>query len=185
MSVLYSLTGNICSGKSTLGRALSQKHSIPFYSIDDYRVKFNAFDIPGEEMAWKELMFDISKKETALLESSGLSENLPGVYAFFDKTVVVLLTSPVDILIHRACLRTKKIPFCYSFKNKPLGSHIIEIDIKLKLLKYNFQLNSGQLTISELVKIAETEILQNNTFQSSCFEVTCSGNKAGSPEMLP
>jgi len=157
MKTLYSFVGNVCSGKSTISKLIAAKHSIGLYSIDEYRIKHNAILISEEWAAWDNLKLDISKENTAILESSGISQNVFEIYTLFDRVVIIMFDCSVDILFDRINERTKsnypKVPCWWTGKNEPLSkSKINEFDIKLKsLVKANHVYQTDKMTIEEIV----------------------------------
>ena len=153
MKVLYSFIGNICSGKSTVSEIVSKELNINHYSVDKYRVKHNAYLITEEWSAWDELTNAISKQNTALLESSGLSQNLTDIYKLFDKVVIILFECPKEILIERIVRRNNsnysKIPFCYK-TDQPIEVIVSNFETKLEKITPDFTFNSHYLTVKEI-----------------------------------
>ena len=135
MKTLYSFVGNVCSGKSTISKLISEEHSINLYSIDEYRIKHNAILISEEWAAWDDLKFNISKENTAILESSGISQNVFEIYTLFDRVVIIMFDCSVDILFDRINERTKsnypKVPCWWTGKNEPLSKSKIKRSLSL------------------------------------------------------
>ena len=156
MKTLISFVGNICSGKTTISKKLSKKHSIKLYSIDEYRIKHNAYLISEEWAAWDELTSDISKNNIAILESSGLSRSATDIYKLFDKVIIILIDCPESELVKRIIKRNnsnyKKVPFCYSSESESIQSRVSKFSIKLKSIHYDYIFNSNEMTVNEIVE---------------------------------
>jgi len=163
MKILYSFAGNICSGKTSVAKILSEKHQIKCYSIDEYRIFYNATNFYREWQAWEKLKSDIIKEDKAILESSGLSENLTEIYKKFDKVIVILLKCSESILIQRAKIRmnekTSDIPFYLSSQKKPVECQIIEMEFRLMTIVYDYAYDTGNSS-----PFAIAEQISNNIF---------------------
>lgn len=158
MKTLYSFVGNVCSGKSTISKLIAAKHSIGLYSIDEYRIKHNAILISEEWAAWDNLKLDISKENTAILESSGVSQNIDEIYSLFDKVVIIMMDCSIDILSDRISEREKsnypKVPCWWNRDNKPSSkTKINDFNLKLKsLINADYIYSTDKMTIEEIVR---------------------------------
>ena len=154
---LYSFVGNVCSGKSTVSKLIASKHSIGIYSIDEYRIKHNAVLISEEWNAWDDLRTNISKEEIAILESSGISQNVDEIYSLFDKVVIIMMDCPVNIIMDRISEREKsnypKVPCWWNRNNKPTSRmKIEEFNSKLKsLIKPDYVYSTDKMSTEEIV----------------------------------
>lgn len=168
MKTLYSFVGNVCSGKSTITKALANKHSIALYSIDEYRIKHNAVLISEEWAAWDDLKLGISKENIAILESSGISQNITEIYSLFDNVVIIMLDCHVDILFQRVNEREKsnyqKVPCWWNRKNEATSeSKIKELDIKLKsLIKADYVYHTDKMTKEEIIESVSSILIGSN-----------------------
>jgi len=158
MKTLYSFSGNICSGKTSVAKILSEKHQIKCYSIDEYRIKYNATNFHREWQTWEKLQSDIIKEDKAILESSGLSENLTDIYKKFDKVIVILLKCPENILIKRAKERMNEVPFYLASGKKPVECQIIEMEFRLRSVVYNYAYNTGNSSPGEIAEQISNDI---------------------------
>jgi hypothetical protein len=147
MRTLISVAGNICSGKTTICELLSKKLDIPFFSIDDYRVRYKAFSIEGERNAWDNLVIDIAKCNMAIFESSGVSVNINKVHKVFDKIITVLIDCDDKSALRRLYEKKMKgyslVP--YPFKRAPWPETINRIGTKLDKMKYDMKFNSVKM----------------------------------------
>jgi broad-specificity NMP kinase len=147
-SLLISITGNICSGKSSVAEILSAKTGIPVFSIDQYRITFKAFDYDGERLAWFNLINDISRAKTAIFESSGLSANVDKVYSSFERRIIVFLDPDETILLRRLSQRRMKgyseVP--YPFKKNSLPDSVRQMGVKFLRLRYNLKFDTEKMT---------------------------------------
>jgi len=165
MKILYSFVGNVCSGKSTVSEIVAKKHSIALYSIDEYRIKHNAVLISEEWAAWDDLKNGISKENIAILESSGISQNINEIYSLFDKVIIIMMDCHVDVLFQRINEREQsnypKVPCWWNRKNEPMSeSKINELDSKLKsLIKANYAYSTDKMPIDKIIKDISTVIL--------------------------
>ena len=160
MKKLFSFTGNICTGKTTITKILSGKYGISCYSIDQYRVRYNANDFHTEWEAWGKLKSDIIKEDQAILESSGLSENLTEIYNHFDTVAVILLKCNETTLIDRAKQRINngyEIPFFLN-KNKPVECQIFDMELRLRKIVYNYIYDTSYLSPDEIVEQISRDI---------------------------
>lgn len=124
MSLIISLTGNLCTGKSTVAAELHKLTSWPVFSIDDFRIKHNAVLITEEWVAWEDLITQISQAENAILETTGLPKPIHRVYDHFTNLKLVQLTAPLKVIEER--LQQRKTvgyqwpPYCYNRDVDPL-----------------------------------------------------------------
>lgn len=162
MKILYSFTGNICSGKTTISKIISEKRDIDLFSIDEYRIKHNAHLITEEWAAWDELTSDISKKQTAIFESSGLTKNVYNIYNRFDRVIIILLDCSNEELVRRFNERGKsnykEVPF-YLKRNDTSIENIIEgMSDRLTKINPNIIYNSEKMSVEEILKKIETDV---------------------------
>jgi dephospho-CoA kinase len=120
--------------------------------------------ITEEWAAWDELTSDISKNNIAILESSGLTKSATDIYKLFDKVIIILIDCPEDELVKRIVKRNNsnyiKVPFCYSRKPDSIQSAVSEFSIKLKSIHYDYNFNSNEMTVDEIVDSIES-VFQN------------------------
>ena len=165
MRVLYSFVGNICSGKTTIAKAVSEKFDIDFFSIDEYRIKHNARLITEEWAAWGDLTANISKCDIALLESSGLSQNVSNIYQLFDKVIIILIDCPENVLIERLSVRNKsdypKVPFCWQRDRLPNQKDIKRFAKKINAIIPNYTYDSHNFSVNEIVEQIRI-VIKNN-----------------------
>ena len=165
MRRLISFVGNICSGKSTISNIVAKTLAIEVFSIDEFRKKHQAFLINGEWAAWDDLKQSISGKEIAILESSGLSQNVRDIYSFFDETIIVLIDCPSNILIKRIAEREasnyEPVPFCYARKTESVEKRVADFGKLLSAIKPNFIFNSHEMDVEEISKRV-IEIINNS-----------------------
>jgi adenylate kinase family enzyme len=111
--------GNIGSGKSTIAKRLLLKLRYSYYSIDDFRKDFSDGSVDGENLAKKEFLKAISKKEFVIIESLGVGNLNHRLYEIYknnlSKKIVVLLDVPKEICFERLRLRNWDIPFPKSY----------------------------------------------------------------------
>jgi broad-specificity NMP kinase len=151
---LISIIGNLCTGKSTICKILNKNYGLTYYSIDNYRIKYNAIDYKKEFEAWKNFQTDIANcQQTVILETSGLSMWMPEIYLNADELIIIKLVAPIEILEMRLLERKKNnyhIPFYINNTNDK--ESIIKFENKLQRTFSNYTFDTNIIEINKLVE---------------------------------
>lgn len=154
---MIAVTGNMCSGKSSLIDLLYRATRLPVLSIDDYRRRYNSdasWKLERELYRW--MIDDIesleSKRQSYLVEITGASMSWPLLlHAACESTVIRLMCS-VDTCITRY---DERLATGYEMPPVPFdgGPHqsIQAISDILDLVPYDIHLSSEQHTSAALI----------------------------------
>ncbi len=110
---LIHIVGNICSGKTTLVDSIKPYFPTAFfYSIDEYRLKYNADSMSNDAFAWQAIQRDILKANFAILESSGASKYVESIHEDFKirggRIITIKIACNTEICLERFRLRPSK-----------------------------------------------------------------------------
>ena len=154
MRVLISFVGNICTGKTTVSKMIADYFTCNCYSIDEYRIKYSAFDKIFEAVAWDKMTDSIKNENIAVVESSGLSINIRHIYRLFDKVIVIKLFSPETIILKRIEERKLNgyvsVPFCYDSQYETKEMKVRKIEKLVSKLKFDFCINTDLNSINDV-----------------------------------
>ena len=106
------LIGNIGSGKTTIGKLLSDKLNIPFIAIDEIREKYSDGTIAGEYLSLHHFMKNCQDEQSKILETSGIGCHKHSVKKALEDSqneiFVVMIYS--DIELNKFRINNKKWP---------------------------------------------------------------------------
>ncbi len=160
MSLLISLTGNLCTGKTKVANELHKLTGWPVFSIDDFRIKHNARFITAEWDAWQDLIRQISQEKNAILETTGLPKSVFRIYGHFNNFKIVQLTASLKVIEQR--LEQRKAndyqwpPYCYNRDVSPLET-AHRIQPHLSKLHHDLSFNTEKTPPEEIAqRIMET-----------------------------
>ena len=158
--ILIAIIGNICSGKSTVARHLSQLNpNYKLLSIDDYRLQYNKENNKaGEYKAQEQLREDLLSTKFAILEMSGASQRFISLMAetfkLGSQNIVVKLKCARHVLLQRFVDRQEssypKIPFPYNLNKEKSIEHI---DSKLQSISADYVFNTDKMAAVEIAKL--------------------------------
>lgn len=155
MSQLISLTGNICTGKSTVAAQLHKLTGWPVFSIDDFRIKHNAKFITEEWDAWSDLTIQCMVKEVAILDTTGLSKSALKLYYAFDRVKVVQLHAPLVTINYRIRERERSgyqwPPYCYRRNQTPWEAAMRMQPLLIKL-DHDLSFNTEKLSPEQIAQ---------------------------------
>ncbi|MEI6821467.1 MAG: hypothetical protein WCL51_06000 [Bacteroidota bacterium] len=154
MKILISFVGNICTGKTTASKMIADYFTCNCYSIDEYRIKYSAFDKIFEAVAWDKMTDSIKNENIAVVESSGLSINIRHIYRLFDKVIVIKLFSSEAVILKRIEERKLngyvRVPFCYGSQYEPKEIKVRKIEKLVSKLKFDFCINTDVNSINDV-----------------------------------
>lgn len=137
------IVGNLASGKSTLINNI--KPNFPkaeFFSIDEYRTKFESNTAEKDALAWKTLIEDVKNLHFVILECSGASKYFPLLKSRYRGRVITIL---IDIPIHVSVIRAKRRENELQISKKyTILQSVKYIDEKIKELTIDAVVNGDQ-----------------------------------------
>ncbi len=147
------LSGNICTGKTTLAKKMHELSGYRVYSIDDYRIKHNRNSTAeGEFNAWLKLRTDIETdgNECGIFESSGTSMWHQDVLSKMKgEKIHIRMIAPVNVILDRYLKRKTKIPMPYDISDVKKSINIIKN--KLDKKHFDFTFDSSKMTVEEMI----------------------------------
>lgn len=154
MSLLISFVGNICTGKTTVSKKIADYFTCNCYSIDEYRIKYSAFEKISEAVAWDKMTDSIKNENIAVVESSGLSINIRHIYRLFDKVIVIKLFSPESVILKRIEERKQNgyvsVPFCFDSQYETKEKKVRKLEKLVAKLKFDFCINTDINSINDV-----------------------------------
>ncbi len=151
--MIISLVGNICTGKTTVGKLLSDAIGFKFISIDEERVKNKAHTYRRELASWNGLALLAKQHKDVIVESSGLSGRIHGIYkANGTRRFKVLLYAPIDVILERYEQREIHTPF-YMYNANTKKKRIREMQVLVKKMSRNVEIDTSKHSVKETVAI--------------------------------
>lgn len=143
VKMIINITGQICSGKTTLAKKLGNYLKFPVFGIDKYRRKAK-----DETSAWHQMYEDSLKHKNYILDTSGLNGRL--AYLLKDDVITIKLVCNKKTAMERL---NKKIRLNVKLPYKEFKTREDFIDYWKKnqhRIKEDIKINTNKLTPEEI-----------------------------------
>ncbi|EHQ36140.1 shikimate kinase [Methanoplanus limicola] len=138
------LIGTLGAGKTTISDVLSERLSLPYYSLDNFRLENIDNSYSGEYFAQYRFIEKCNNKESLILEFSGSGIHAENIYNALLQSgaeiSVFWIDTPISVCNKRAKLRKNAVPAPYQWGDieESIISIYSNIELRWDFLRRHF-----------------------------------------------